>query len=89
MIGRSRLVFQSHEEAEYVSVLARAGLSGSVPVPTDPHDCRGVTQQIQAYVQRFSDVLDQAASEITSDEDLHRKIYLEGMKAIGRARIGL
>lgn len=86
MLGRNRLVFQTHEEAEYVGVLAMAGLNGSVEVPTDAHTCREVMQQIQTYLQSFSDVLDQAAAEVTSDEDLHRKIYLEGMKAISRAR---
>ncbi len=85
-IGRSRMTFQTEAEAEYIGVLAAAGVTGSVVVPSDDQVCTSVRQQIQNYLQTFSDVLDQAAAEITADEDLQRRIYLEGMKAVSRVR---
>jgi hypothetical protein len=81
-VGRTVILQGSLEEATFISLLARLGVSGQVNVPTDPERCRSVTDSIEAYHQEFSRLFQPSVEEITSDTDLQRRIFREGWKRI-------
>lgn len=78
--GRTSMEFGSLEEALYVSMLSDYGVSGDVEIPVEPKICKKVVDDIQQYHTQFSELFQERAADVTSDEDFQRRIVKEGWK---------
>jgi hypothetical protein len=83
-IGRTVIRFANEEERDFVALLAEHGLTGRVNLPTNQDRCRAVLAQVRDYINEVAVHLQHSASELTSDEEMRRRVIREAWKRLHR-----